>query len=444
MNAADTIKSIAVHGRGSPLRGEIVVPGDKSISHRSALLAGIAHGQSRLRGFLRSEDCLNTLKAMETLGARVHADDHGIIHVVGTGGRFIEPAGPLDMGNSGTGIRLLTGLLAGRHVKAELTGDQSLMSRPMKRIQEPLLKMGAHIELLGEGGRGPIRVEGRALKAITYAMPVASAQVKSCILLAGLFAEGTTVVAEPAPSRDHTEKLFLQAGIPLRLDGLRMELDGFGDNGPSIELDDFDIPGDISSAAFWLVAASSIPGSDVLLRNVGLNPRRTGIVDVLRRMGADISIEHLQDPAGGERRGDVRIRGGKLIGTAIAGEEIPNVIDELPILAVAGAVAEGVTEIRDAGELRVKESDRIAAMASNLRKMNVQVEETPDGMVIDGLAEVKPRDSLPSLGDHRIAMAMAILALHSRQPACITNIACTETSYPGFWADYAAIGGHLD
>lgn len=431
-------------GPVAALNGEIEVAGDKSISHRIAMLSSIAKGESVIRNFLQSEDCLNTLRAMEALGARSYFDEQGELHIQGTGGKLMQPAGVLDCGNSGTTIRLLAGLLAGQNGVFELTGDESLRNRPMARIKDPLEKMGAKVELTGERGTPPIRITGSDLKAIDYVLPVASAQVKSCILLAGLYAEGTTSVTEPLPTRDHTERLFKMYGLPLTVVGDHMTLVGFGKKGPSLTARPFYVPGDFSSAAFWLVAAAARPGSRVTIRRVGLNPRRTALLDVLARAGATVRVETDADLEAGEPIGDIEVSGSTLKAVQVGGAEIPNLIDELPLVAVLGALAEGETVIKDAAELRVKESDRIATMAANLRLMGVEVEEAPDGMRIKGPAKLKPTGTIRSYGDHRIAMAMAILAGFAEEKTVISNIACVGTSYPEFWQDYRTLGGHVE
>ncbi|MDZ4199166.1 MAG: 3-phosphoshikimate 1-carboxyvinyltransferase, partial [Kiritimatiellia bacterium] len=420
------------------------VPGDKSVSHRVAMLAAMARGVSTVRGFLRSEDCLNTLRAMAALGASFHFDDSGELRIEGRGGELRTPRATLDLGNSGTGIRLLTGLLAGCPLTAVLSGDTSLCSRPMGRIAEPLRRMGARIELTGERGTAPIRMQGGRLRGIDYTLPMASAQVKSAILLAGLHAEGCTRIVEPLPTRDHTERMLVSLGIPVRVHGLTVELDGFGEAGPGHGAGEWDVPGDFSSAAFWLVAAAARPGAEVILRGVGLNPRRTALLDVLRRMGADLRVEPTGVGDAGEPRGDIVARGSLLRGTEIGGTEIPNLIDELPVAAVAAALAEGETVIRDAAELRVKESDRIASTVGNLRLLGVDAEALPDGMRIRGPARIRGGAVLESFGDHRIAMSMAVLAATGQEPTQIRSVACIETSYPGFRRDFEKMGGRIE
>lgn len=437
------ILSAMVHP-ATKLGGELCVQGDKSISHRVAMLAGLASGSSTVRNFLTSEDCVNSLRAMEALGARTFFSEEGELTIVGTGGKVLEPVAPLNLGNSGTGIRLLTGLLAGLPLTAELTGDESLCSRPMTRIKDPLEKMGARIELLGANGCAPIRVQGGGLKGISYTLPVASAQVKSCILLATLFAEGKTSITEVMETRDHTERLFAEMGIPVKVSGLRIEMEGFGAKGPALKAREWQVPGDFSSAAYAMVAVAARPGWSVTIRDVGLNPRRTALLDVLKRMQAKVEITLTSGASDGEPIGDVRIEGAELKATEVGGAEIPKLIDELPLVAVLGALAEGKTVIRDAKELRVKESDRISTMASNLQLLGVEVVELEDGMEIRGPAELSTGASLRSHGDHRIAMSMAVLALHAKKSIMVNNIACVDTSYPAFWNDLKRLGAHVE
>jgi len=419
--------------------GTIAVPGDKSISHRVAMMSALASGASEIGGFLRAEDCLNTLKAVEALGAQVKFSGDKIFV---TGGKWHQPAGQLDMGNSGTGMRLMAGLLAGRPWISELTGDESLRSRPMKRIKEPLEKMGARLELTGPKGCAPIRVMGGNLHAISYQMPVASAQVKSCILLAALFAEGVTTILEKEKTRDHTEMIFLQTGLPLTIDGNRLSLRGFGPEGPILEPTVWQVPGDFSSAAFWMAAAAAKPGSRVVIKQVGLNPRRTALVNVMKRMGADIKIE-IQESRAAEPVGDIIAGGAGLRATTVSGEEIANIIDELPLVAVLGALAKGETVISGAQELRMKESDRIAAMAANLRLAGVELEEREDGMIIRGGGKIRGNFAAESCGDHRVAMAMSVLALYAEKEITVRNIACVATSYPAFWEHLRSIGAEV-
>lgn len=425
------------------MQGVLSVPGDKSISHRIAMLASLASGTSTVRGFLRSEDCVMILEAMTRLGARAEFTG-GALRITGTGGPFQCPAAVLDMGNSGTGIRLLAGLLAGQAFTTEMTGDASLRSRPMRRVSEPLIRMGATVELLGKNGCAPIRITGGALRGIEYAPPVASAQVKSCVLFAGLFAEGRTTVVETSPTRDHTERLLTAMGVPVRVDGLKVSLLGYGAAGPKIAARAWNVPGDISSAAFWITAAACREGWSFELPGVGWNPRRNALVSVLRRMGASIHFEASTDATACEDMGTIRVEGRRLHGTEVCGAEIPDLIDELPLVAVAGALAEGRTVIRDAAELRVKESDRIRSVVDNLARMGVKVEECPDGMVIEGPATVRGGVTIDSYGDHRLPMAMTILALSADAPVRLDDIACVNKSYPEFWDDLRKVGGHAE
>ena len=428
----------------SPCRrisGIVKVPGDKSISHRIAMLASVARGITTVRGFLQSEDCLTILKAMTQLGARYEFSDE-VLKVTGAGGVLTCPAEVLDMGNSGTGMRLLAGLLAGQAFTSELTGDASLRSRPMGRIADPLIRMGAQVELLGKKGCAPVRITGGKLAGIDYAPPVASAQVKACVLFAALFAEGVTTVTEVSPTRDHTEQLLKAMGVPVLVSGRQVSLRGYGAAGPRLEARSWNVPGDLSSAAFWITAAACGEGHMIELPNVGWNPRRNALVSVLRRMGAAITFAETPDATACERLGVIRVEGRTLRGTEVGGSEIPDLIDELPLVAVAGALAQGRTVIRDAAELRVKESDRIRSVVDNLTRMGVHVEETPDGMIIEGAARVKGGVTVDSYGDHRLPMAMSVLALYADAPVHMSDIACVNKSYPGFWDDLRKVGGH--
>jgi len=424
------------------LQAEFSVPGDKSISHRAAIFSGLANGICTIRNFLPSEDCLNTLNAMQALGARHevigelagYGPTHLVVH--GQAMKLKAPSAPIDCGNSGTGMRLLAGLLAGQPFASELFGDASLSSRPMGRITTPLGQMGARIETRGEmPGCAPLVIHGTSLKPITYQMPVASAQVKSAILLAGLFANGTTTLIQPAATRDHTERMLASFGIPTHHDSNAISISG----GQMPLACDFTVPGDISSAAFWLVAAAALPGSRLLIKDVGLNPTRTAILRVLGRMGAHM-METVHRSAG-EPIGNVEIRGAPLTGTTILSEEIPNLIDEIPVLAVAAALAAGRTVIRNARELRVKETDRITTVVNNLRAMGAQVIEFDDGMEIEGGRPLHAA-GIDSFGDHRIAMAFAIAGLFAEGETLVSNTDCVNTSYPGFAHHLQAILEH--
>lgn len=420
----------------SPLKsitGELAVPGDKSISHRAAILAGLSNGSCFVENFLSSEDCVNTLRAMAQLGVSYEVkkgtDELPVDLVIhGCGGELQAPAGELDCGNSGTGMRLLSGVLAAQKFDSVLIGDDSLSSRPMGRIITPLAEMGAQFETKGaKPGCAPLHITGGELTPITYEMPMASAQVKSAILLAGLFAPGTTTVIQPAINRDHTERLLNSFGVSVETEGNTISIAG----GQKVQAHDLVVPGDISSAAFWIVAAAAAPGSQLTISNVGLNPTRTALLDVLIRMGADIKV-HLENEDGGEPRGRIEITGGRLQGTEVLRDEVPNLIDEVPILAVAGALAGGRMTIRNAAELRVKETDRIETTAKNLRLMGGEVEEFEDGMIITGGQTLKGA-ILDSYGDHRIAMAFTIAGLLAGGgETTIENTACVATSYPTF------------
>jgi len=425
------------------VQGVLRVPGDKSISQRIGLLASLASGTSTVHGFLRSDDGVNLLRVLSELGAsHEFRGDELAIH--GAGPRWRAPAGPLDLGNSGTGLRLLAGILAGQPFTSEMTGDASLRARPMRRIQEPLERMGARVELLGPNGGAPVRIAGGSLRGIEYAPPVASAQVKSCVLLAGLFAEGTTTLIETTPTRDHTERLLGAMGIPIAVDGTRISVKGCGAGGPRLPARSWRVPGDFSSAAFWIVAAAVRPGRRIEVRGVGLNPRRNALLGVLRRMGASIRVEEDSEAEACETMGTIVVEGRLLHGTEVGGSEIPDLIDELPLVAVAGALSGGRTVIRDAAELRFKESDRIRSVADNLRRLGIAVEERPDGMAIEGGTPIPGGVEIESYGDHRIPMSMSILALHAAAPVRMNGVLCVNKSYPQFWADLEKVGGHVE
>ena len=411
--------------KSAPLRAELVVPGDKSISHRAIMLGALTNGPCVITNFLEGEDCLSTMAAMRKLGVQIEHPEPGTVIVHGVRGRFTAPDSDLDCGNSGTTVRLLSGILAAQPFRTRLVGDASLSKRPMRRVITPLTQMGARLSAHGERDTLPLIVEGGPLTGIRYEMPHASAQVKSALLLAGLFASGRTTVVEPAPSRDHTERMLEYFQVrPIR-QGNEISIHG----GQTLESRDFRVPGDISSAAFWLVAAAARPGAHLHIDNVGLNPTRSGILAVLVRMGA--RLREIVENDEGELSGVVEIEGGTLNGTVIEGDEIPNVIDEIPALAIAAALANGVTTIRGAAELRVKETDRIAAVAANLRAMGVPVQEFDDGMEITGGARLRGA-RLPSFGDHRIAMAFAVAGLFADGETIIEDVECVATSYPTF------------
>ena len=412
--------------RGGPLRGRLRVPGDKSISHRAIMFAALAEGTSRITGFLEGEDTRATARVFEQLGVRIEAPapSERIVHGVGLDG-LRASASPLDCGNAGTGMRLLAGLLAGQLFDSVLVGDESLSRRPMRRVTEPLARMGARIET-ADGGLPPLRIEGgAALNRIDFDSPVASAQVKSAVLLAGLYAEGRTSVVEPRPTRDYTERMLRAFGADIEFAPGRASLMGR----PRLRAIDVHVPSDFSSAAFFIVAACVVPGSDLVIEGVGMNPRRTGLLEALRLMGADIEVGSPREE-GGEPVADLRVRASELRGIEVPTEVVPDMIDEFPALFAAAACATGTTVVRGAEELRVKESDRIAAMATALRALGIAVTETPDGALIQGGRTHGGR--VDSLGDHRIAMSLAVLAQRAERDVSIGDVANVATSFPGF------------
>lgn len=420
--------AVRFDGPGGALRGRARVPGDKSISHRALMLAALAPGSSRLARVNPGEDVLATATLLGRLGATVDSDPAGgVVEVEGWGERGPrEPDDVLDAGNSGTTLRLALGLCAGARGAFVLTGDASLRRRPMLRVVAPLRAMGARIDGRAGGDFAPLFVRGGDLTGVAHTLPVASAQVKTALLLAGLGAQGTTSVTEPRLSRDHTERMLAAAGIPVVRNGGAVSVVGGGRPAPG----DRRVPGDLSSAAFVLAAAVLIPGSDVLLENVGINPTRTGFLEVLTAMGADISIEAV-DAWGGEPVGAIRVRSSALRGGHVGAPEAVSLIDELPILAVVATQAAGRTIIRGAGELRVKESDRIAAMAAGLSALGAEVETRPDGLVISGPTQLRTAE-VDSCGDHRVAMSLAVGGLIAQGPVTIRGWDCVDTSFPGF------------
>lgn len=407
------------------LHGDVVVPGDKSVSHRSMMLSAIAEGTSHIRGFLEGEDTRATAAVLAQLGVSIESPSAGERVVRGVGLHGLRGSSrPLDCGNAGTGMRLLTGLLAGQSFDSTLIGDESLSKRPMRRVTDPLAKMGAHIDT--HDGLPPLHVHGgKTLHGISYELPVASAQIKSALLLAGLYAKGSTEIIEPHPTRDYTERMLAAFGWPIEFSPGRARLEG----GHRLTATDVVVPADFSSAAFFLVAASIVPRSIVRLPAVGLNPRRTGLLEALRLMGADIQIER-QSESGGEKVGDLVVRHAPLHGIELPEALVPDMIDEFPALFVAAAVAKGRTIVRGAAELRVKESDRIATMAAGLRALGVRIEETPDGAIIDGGAI--EAGAVDSHGDHRIAMSFAAAGLVAKGEVVIRDCANVATSFPGF------------
>jgi 3-phosphoshikimate 1-carboxyvinyltransferase len=406
---------------------EITVPGDKSISHRAVIIAALSNGVCVLNGFLPSEDCMHTVNALRNLGIQIEQPEPDTLVVHGKRRVLTPPKKEIDCGNSGTTMRLLAGLLAGQAFESRLVGDAGLSRRPMERVVAPLRKMGAYIVAEGPEQTPPLRVRGGSLRGINYRSPIASSQVKGALLFAGLFAKGKTTVVEPSITRNHTELLFNYFLVRTAKNGDN-SVSVFGDQVP--ESRDFTIPGDISSAAFWLVAAAAQPGGHLLVREIGLNDTRTAVLGILLRMGAQVR-EAVEDVEQLEPHGIVEVTGVPLKGTVIQGKEVPQVIDELPILAVAGALANGTTIIRHAEELRIKETDRIAAIAHNLRVMGAKVAEINDGLEIHGPAALHGA-RVASFGDHRIAMAFAVAGLFAEGETIIQDADCIRESYPGF------------
>jgi 3-phosphoshikimate 1-carboxyvinyltransferase len=414
-------------GSSKPLKGEITPPGDKSISHRSLMLGSLATGATLVRDFLISDDTLSTANAMRALGASIEINGTRVV-VEGNGLHGLkEPDQIIDCGNSGTTTRLLIGLLSPQEFTTTLTGDKYLQARPMKRVVGPLTQMGANIAGNEEGNKLPLTITGSKLKGISYELPVASAQVKSAILLAGMYAEGETEVIEPSASRDHTERMLTYLGVPITKNGNSIKINKVS----NIISGEIIVPSDLSSAAFFIVAALITPGSEVVIKNVGINPLRTGIIDILKRMGGDIEIINERD-VNGEPIGDIIARASNLHAAEIGGDVIPKAIDELPLVAVAASFAEGTTLIKDAKELRVKETDRINAMATELGKLGVEVKEFEDGMSIMG-TESLTGAVCSSWGDHRIAMSVAIAGLRAKGETEIVDADCVSVSYPDFF-----------
>ncbi len=420
---------------GRPLRGTITVPGDKSLTHRAIILTALAEGASTVTGYCQGEDCLNTMRAFQALGIPItHTPTELTVRGKGFWG-LSEANAPIDCGNSGTGIRLLTGLLAGQDFFSILTGDESIRRRPMGRVVKPLREMGGVIGGRKGGELAPLAITGTGLHGIEYTSPVASAQIKSSVLLAGLFAQGQTRYKEPTLSRDHTERMFQFFGIPLTKEEGALVLQGrptVGWRGVHVT-----IPGDFSAAAFFIVGATIVEKSDIIIRNVGMNPTRTGLIEVMKNMGADIQVLNQREEAG-EPVGDLRVKSAPLKGVTIDHTLIPKTIDEFPILCVAAAVADGDTVISGAEELRVKESDRISTMSRELTAMGALIEERTDGMIIHGSGRggengrLKAAGEARSHGDHRVAMSLAIGGLTAKQSMTIADTSCVDTSFPNF------------
>ncbi len=417
-----------------PLRGTIRVPGDKSISHRALLLPAIADGESRIDGLLNSHDVRATRGCLEALGVEIGDRDGGVVVVHGAGTRGLRrPVSPLDCVRSGTTMRLLAGLLAGRPFPSLLTGDRQLLRRPMSRIVDPLREMGARIE--SEDGHAPLLIHGKRLRGVSHRPAVASAQVKSALLLAGLTAEGSTEVHEPGPSRDHTERMLAAMGADVRVDGRTIRLEPAS----RLEAVDLSVPGDPSSAAFWLVAGAIVPGSRLTIAGVGANPTRTGLIDVLRAMGASIEVEAERTVAG-EPVADLTVEARDLCGVTIEGETVVRMIDEFPILAVAATQASGETVVRDAGELRVKESDRIASTVESLRRLGARIDDRTDGFVVEGPTALRGA-AVDARDDHRLVMALTIVGWIAETPVSIDGAERVEDSYPGFFEQIDQAGG---
>jgi 3-phosphoshikimate 1-carboxyvinyltransferase len=438
------LSQISIKNTG-PLRGELIPPPDKSISHRSIILSSLAKGKSIVRNFLYAEDPISTIGAFKQMGVEIavssqqsavsrgerplalteNRSPENEIIITGKGLTGLkEPKAAIYCGNSGTTMRLLCGVLSGQPFSAILKGDASLTRRPMKRVIEPLSQMGAVFET--QNGYPPLTVKGGELKPVHYKSPVASAQVKSAILLAGLYCDGTTSVTEPERSRDHTERMIKAAGVDIEISGLTVSIKGRAVLSPL----DLTVPNDFSSAAFFIAAGIIVPGSELLIKNTGINPTRTGLIDILLSMGADIKLENKREVSG-EPLADILVKHSSLSGIDIAGDMVPKTIDEFPILCVAAAFAQGKTKITGAKELRVKESDRISAMAAELGKMGVNIEELEDGLIIEGREKLQPA-VIQSYGDHRIAMSMAIAGLMADGETTILDTDCINTSFPGF------------
>ncbi len=416
-----------IKGGSIPLRGEITPPGDKSISHRAVIIGSLAKGVTRVNGFLSSDDTLSSANAMRMLGIQIEINN-GNVEIKGKGlFGLSEPEDFIDAGNSGTTARLLTGLLSAQRFFTAMTGDKYLRARPMDRVVKPLTMMGGKIWGRDEGKRLPLAIQGAKLSAIKYQSPVSSAQVKSAILLAGLYTEGETEVVEPTPTRDHTERMLSYLGVDVMRNGTGVRIK----NAAEFKGAEIPVPADISSAAFFIVAALINPGSEILIKNVGINPHRTGSIEILKEMGGDIEILNERE-SGGEPMGDILVRSSTLRSVHVKGDMVPRAIDEIPVISVAACFAEGETVIRDARELRVKETDRIRAMTAELRKLGAQVEELDDGMIILGKGSLRGA-MCSTWGDHRIAMAIAVAGSRADGVTEIEDAECVSVSFPGFF-----------
>jgi 3-phosphoshikimate 1-carboxyvinyltransferase len=409
------------------LAGHVAVPGDKSISHRALLVGAIAEGETRISGFGRSADTESTIAALRALGVAVHEDDVDELRVAGVGLRGLaEPPAPIDCGNAGTLMRLVTGILVGQRGRFELVGDDSLSARPMERVALPLRRMGGRVATTD--GHAPLAIEGAPLHAIEYELPLPSAQVKSAVLLAGLLAEGETTVVEPLPTRDHTERLLERAGATVRRRPRSVSVHG----AERLRLESVEIPGDFSSAAPLLVAALTVPGSELTVHGVGLNPRRTGLLDVLEHMGARIAVYNRRQ-IGGEQAGDVEVRSSELVGASVSAADVPALVDELPLLALAACHARGDTIVRGASELRAKESDRIEGVVEELRRVGANVRATRDGFRVKGVPARLRGGIFDSRGDHRLAMLGAVAGISSRDGVDLRGADAVDASFPGFF-----------
>ena len=427
-------RSYMIIQKHGPLRGELAVPGDKSISHRSVMFGALSEGITEAENFLTGADCLSTISCFRQMGISVEQNGTSVIvHGKGLHG-LTRPSSIIDAGNSGTTVRLLSGILAGQPFDSMITGDASIQKRPMKRVMTPLSQMGASITSVHENGCAPLQIKGSPLHGIHYLSPVASAQVKSCVLLAGLYADAPTSVTEPAISRNHSELMLRYFGADIQCEGTTSTV--LPD--PRLVGQKVNVPGDISSAAYFIAAALLVPGSEVLLKNVGINPTRDGMLRVVRAMGGDVTLVN-ENTDGAEPCADLLIRSSSLHATTIEGELIPTLIDELPVIAVLAAFAEGTTVIKDAAELKVKESDRIAVMTENLKRMGADVEPTDDGMIIHGGRPLHGATINPYL-DHRIAMSFAVAALAADGKTEIQDADCVKISYPGFYTDLEGLG----
>ncbi len=407
----------------APLRGQIEIPSDKSISHRAVMFSSLAKGRSVIRNFSKGADCISSLNVCRKLGVSINYLDDKTIEVI-SDGVLKEPAAPLDCGNSGTTMRLMSGILAGQNFNSVLTGDESLSKRPMKRVIEPLSLMGA--DIASNDNKAPLTVNGKKLHAVDYISKLASAQVKSCVLLAGLFADGVTSFTEPVRSRDHTERMLKSMGADIKIDGNRVSV-----SKSELKPLDITVPGDISSAAFFIVAGLVVPESEILLKNIGVNPARTGIIDVVKRMGGAIELLNERDEQG-EPVADIRVKYSKLKGCEISGADIPRLIDELPVIAVLAAQAEGMTVVKDAGDLRNKEADRITTVVNALKLIGADIEEKTDGFVINGKTELRGGCELETFHDHRLVMSYYVAGLICKEPVVIDGFEWSKISFPEF------------